>query len=265
MSLLKKIKRKAGWIGVGLVALGFSAKAGNTNISSAAVAQRPAVVQKASQESTNAFKRKVIVSTNIVYRTNSPQTSAGANAAPKLELKSNAPAEVIALSKTNYVAAKNFILKNKSRLAREYKLLPPKAQANNKRILEPIARRIARKHGIDENVFVKYIQHESRWDPYAVGVTGDIGLTQLSHYIWNSKVVDKYNCNPFDIEANLRSSAMYLGDLRRKFGGNWAFTLTAYNEGATDIRKKLKSGLSREEIIAQNPNNYAHKVLNEKI
>ncbi|NMA44866.1 MAG: transglycosylase SLT domain-containing protein [Candidatus Diapherotrites archaeon] len=140
-----------------------------------------------------------------------------------------------------------------------------KKQINhNKSIYLPMVKEAAKKHGVSETIMVKLIQHESMWDPYVVGKSKDIGLGQLTPVIWNSSIKPEYKCNPFNPKQNIDVAAKYYSYLYKKFK-NHKLALTAYNQGETIVRKKLREGKSLEVIANENPNKYASKVLNQKL
>jgi hypothetical protein len=166
------------------------------------------------------------------------------------------------LKKMNSTQVENFLRTNYQSLSRGYTFLSRQQQAHNKVILEPYVRSVARKYGIDEVDFVKMIQHESKWDIYAINKSGDVGIAQLNIVLWGNKSNREYVCNPLNPIEALEVSAKYYSLLHKKFKDK-KLALTAYNQGPTSVRNMLNKGISSEKIIALNKNNYAHKVLNE--
>lgn len=96
---------------------------------------------------------------------------------------------------------------------------------------ETMARAAARKHGVPEDLFLRLVQQESRWNPKAVSHKGAIGLAQLMPATAESLGVD-----PENPAANLDGGARYL---RRQFDrfGNWRLALAAYNAGPEAVQK----------------------------
>ena len=48
-------------------------------------------------------------------------------------------------------------------------------------LLRGAAKRIAKKYGVDPELFVRLVQKESNFDPNAKGAAGEIGLTQIMY------------------------------------------------------------------------------------
>lgn len=95
----------------------------------------------------------------------------------------------------------------------------------------PIAKTLARKHGIPEDLFLRLVQQESGWKPGAVSHAGAIGLAQLMPATARSLGV-----NPRDPRQNLEGGARYLKQMYRKFG-SWRLALAAYNAGPGAVEK----------------------------
>ena len=88
-----------------------------------------------------------------------------------------------------------------------------------------IARQMARRHGIPEDLFLRLVKQESNWNPNAVSHKGAIGLAQLMPATARSLGV-----NPRDPVANLEGGARYLSAQYKTFG-SWRLALAAYNAG----------------------------------
>ncbi|WP_223814203.1 lytic transglycosylase domain-containing protein [Roseicitreum antarcticum] len=87
------------------------------------------------------------------------------------------------------------------------------------------ARAAARRHGIPEDLFLRLVHQESRWNTGAVSVKGAIGLAQLMPDTARLLAVD-----PTDPGQNLDGGARYLRMMYDRFG-NWRLALAAYNAG----------------------------------
>lgn len=96
--------------------------------------------------------------------------------------------------------------------------------------LKDLARRIAREHGIPEDLFLRQIGWESGWNPRARGAAGEMGLGQLMPATAAALGVR----DPWDPEQNLRGAARYLAQQYRRFG-DWALALAAYNAGPAAV------------------------------
>lgn len=95
----------------------------------------------------------------------------------------------------------------------------------------PIAKTMARKHGVPEDLFLRLVQQESDWKPGAVSSAGAIGLAQLM-----PGTARKLGVNPRDPRQNLEGGARYLKQMYRKFG-SWRLALAAYNAGPGAVEK----------------------------
>lgn len=88
-----------------------------------------------------------------------------------------------------------------------------------------LARAAARKHSVPEDLFLRLVYQESRWNPGAVSHKGAIGLAQLMPGTAQMLRVD-----PNDPRQNLDGGARYLRMMYDKFG-SWKLALAAYNAG----------------------------------
>ena len=88
-----------------------------------------------------------------------------------------------------------------------------------------VAKSLARKHGVPEDLFLRLVQQESGWNPVAVSVKGATGLAQLMPDTAETLGVDIN-----DAEENLEGGARYLRMMFDKFG-TWELALAAYNAG----------------------------------
>ena len=89
----------------------------------------------------------------------------------------------------------------------------------------PVAKSIAAKHGVPEDLFLRLVQQESGWNPNAVSNKGAMGLAQLM-----PGTAAKLGVNPRDPHQNLEGGARYLSMMYKRFG-NWRLALAAYNAG----------------------------------
>jgi hypothetical protein len=94
-------------------------------------------------------------------------------------------------------------------------------------IYEPMAQQIAGQYGIPSNIFTALIGQESGWNPYAIGTSGEYGLTQLMDATAASVNASDYLYDP---SANMQGGAAFLSSLYKKYG-NWQDALAAYNAG----------------------------------
>lgn len=88
-----------------------------------------------------------------------------------------------------------------------------------------MARAAARKHDVPEDLFLRLVQQESRWDAAAVSEKGATGLAQLM-----PETAEALGVDIADPEANLDGGARYLRQMYDRFG-SWDLALAAYNAG----------------------------------
>ena len=94
-----------------------------------------------------------------------------------------------------------------------------------------MARVAAQKHGVPEDLFLRLVHQESRFNPKALSHKGAIGLAQLMPATAKALGVD-----PHDPQQNLDGGAKYLMMQYRKFG-SWRLALAAYNAGPGAVEK----------------------------
>lgn len=94
-----------------------------------------------------------------------------------------------------------------------------------------MARIAAQKHGVPEDLFLRLVMQESRFNPKALSHKGAIGLAQLMP--GTAKVL---GVDPHDPQENLEGGAKYLMMQYRKFG-SWKLALAAYNAGPGAVEK----------------------------
>ncbi len=94
-----------------------------------------------------------------------------------------------------------------------------------------LARSMARKHGIPEDLFLRLVQQESGWNPRAKSHAGALGLAQLMPGTARVLGVD-----PHDPRQNLEGGARYLRQQYDRFR-SWRLALAAYNAGPEAVAK----------------------------
>lgn len=94
-----------------------------------------------------------------------------------------------------------------------------------------VARDMAKRNGIPEDLFLRLVKQESGWNPRAVSHAGAIGLAQLMPGTAAYLKVD-----PRDPRQNLEGGARYLAEQFREFR-SWRLALAAYNAGPEAVRK----------------------------
>jgi soluble lytic murein transglycosylase-like protein len=89
----------------------------------------------------------------------------------------------------------------------------------------PVAREMARRHNVPEDLFLRLVQQESGWNPGARSHKGATGLAQLM-----PGTAQRLGVNISDPRENLEGGARYLRMMYDRFG-NWQLALAAYNAG----------------------------------
>lgn len=108
-------------------------------------------------------------------------------------------------------------------------VLPTYRGKNNETV--SLARTVAAKHGLPEDLFLRLIQQESGFKSGVKSSAGAIGLTQLM------PGTAKYlGVNPYNAVENLEGGARYLKEQYEKFG-SWKLALAAYNAGPGAVQK----------------------------
>lgn len=93
--------------------------------------------------------------------------------------------------------------------------------------------RIARKHGMDPELVKAVAKVESNYNPTAISPKGALGVMQLlPATAQRFGVADAYNP-----AQNIEGGIRYLKFLRKRFPGNLALVLAAYNAGENAVRK----------------------------
>ena len=95
----------------------------------------------------------------------------------------------------------------------------------------PLARRAARKHGLEPALVMAVIQAESRFLPQARSHRGAVGLMQITPVTARHLKL----ASPLDPQANLDAGVGYLARLYREHQGDLRLALAAYNAGPAAV------------------------------
>ena len=94
-----------------------------------------------------------------------------------------------------------------------------------------MARSAARRNRVPEDLFLRLVHQESRWNPRARSHAGALGLAQLMPATARVLGVD-----PHDPYQNLDGGARYLRQQYEEFG-SWRLALAAYNAGPGAVQR----------------------------
>jgi Rod binding domain-containing protein len=110
---------------------------------------------------------------------------------------------------------------------------PEISKIDNISYLDKIINSAAEENKIDPKLVKAVIVQESGGDPYAISAKGAKGLMQLMD--GTAKMLGV--TDPFDIKQNVHAGVKYLASLLKKFDGNIANALAAYNAGPGAVEK----------------------------
>jgi hypothetical protein len=85
---------------------------------------------------------------------------------------------------------------------------------------------------LDPKLFHAVVSTESNYNPMAISQAGAVGLTQLM-----PKTAAGMGVNPTNVDENLKGGGQYLQSLIKKYDGNVAKALAAYNAGPGRVDK----------------------------
>ncbi|WP_319823747.1 lytic transglycosylase domain-containing protein [Thalassovita sp.] len=94
-----------------------------------------------------------------------------------------------------------------------------------------MARSAAARNGVPEELFLRLVHQESRFNKDATSPKGALGLAQLM-----PDTADLLGVDPLDPYENLDGGARYLAAQYKAFG-SWPLALAAYNAGPDAVRK----------------------------
>lgn len=100
-----------------------------------------------------------------------------------------------------------------------------------------IAEAAATQYGIDPAIFVRQINQESGFNPYAVSPSGAVGIAQFEPATAAAEGVD-----PYDPQSALYGAAHLMSTLSAQYGGDYAKALGAYNAGPGAVDAAVASG-----------------------
>jgi hypothetical protein len=99
-----------------------------------------------------------------------------------------------------------------------------------------IAQQDAVDAGISPEYFVRQINQESGFNPYAVSPAGAIGIAQFE-----PGTAAGLGVNPWDPISALRGAARLMASYANSYGGNYAMALAAYNGGTGTVQYAVRA------------------------
>ena len=99
-----------------------------------------------------------------------------------------------------------------------------------------IAQQDAINAGISPEYFVRQINQESGFNPYAVSPAGAVGIAQFE-----PGTAAGLGVNPWDPISSLRGAARLMASYANSYGGNYAMALAAYNGGTGTVQYAVRA------------------------
>jgi len=100
---------------------------------------------------------------------------------------------------------------------------------------EGLIYKYADKYGIPRDLAIKQVKQESSFNPAAVSGAGAGGLMQLMPA--TAKDLGLSDADRFDPEKNVEAGMRYMAQLKKRYKGDMALTLAAYNAGMGNVDK----------------------------
>src|SRR4051794_6659150 len=99
---------------------------------------------------------------------------------------------------------------------------------------ELAARRAARRHGIDPDVFVAQLRQESGLQP---GRTSSAGAQGIAQFIPSTAAAYGVDLHDGKVTDDLNGAARYMAENLKRTGGDYKAALSIYNSGRPDAYK----------------------------
>jgi hypothetical protein len=103
---------------------------------------------------------------------------------------------------------------------------------------EAMARRAAKRYGVNPDIFVAQLRQESGLVP---GKTSPAGASGIAQFMPGTAKSYGVNLNDGKVGDDLDGAARYMRDSLKAFGGDYRLALAAYNAGGGNARKALTS------------------------
>jgi soluble lytic murein transglycosylase len=110
--------------------------------------------------------------------------------------------------------------------------------------------REAKEAGVEPELIWAVMRRESAFYPEAISRSGAQGLMQVmpSTWDWLAELQDEPPADPFDVAANIRYGAFYLGWLQDHFRGELHLAVASYNRGQGYIGRLFDSDEVRRDM-----------------
>ncbi|MBS5950184.1 MAG: lytic transglycosylase domain-containing protein, partial [Clostridium sp.] len=115
------------------------------------------------------------------------------------------------------------------------------------------------KYGVDKNLVLAIIKHESNFDPNVVSSAGAKGLMQLMDF--NSEAYGL--TNPFDIDQNINAGVQHIKSYLDLYDGNVELALMAYNAGPGTVSRRGVNSIDDLYKMPQETQNYVTKIMKQ--
>lgn len=111
--------------------------------------------------------------------------------------------------------------------------------------------------GINPDYFVRQINAESGFNPYAVSPYGAVGIAQFL-----PSTAAGLGINPWDPVSALQGAARYMANYVNQYGGDYAKALAAYNAGSGTVNYAVNAGGANwMNYLPAETRNYIHTIM----
>lgn len=156
------------------------------------------------------------------------------------------------------IGNENLVKDNGSDIASLYDSLKGTSSASMDEILSTVDKYSA-KYGVDKNLVLAIIKHESNFDPNVVSSAGAKGLMQLMDF--NSEAYGL--TNPFDIDQNINAGVQHIKSYLDLYDGNVELGLMAYNAGPGTVSRRGVKSIDDLYKMPQETQNYVTKIMKQ--
>lgn len=152
----------------------------------------------------------------------------------------------------------NLVKDNGSDISSLYDSLKGTSSASMDEIIS-IVDKYSSKYGVDKNLVLAIIKHESNFDPNVVSSARAKGLMQLMDF--NSEAYGL--TNPFDIDQNINAGVQHIKSYLDLYDGNVELALMAYNAGPGTVSRRGVNSIDDLYKMPQETQNYVTKIMKQ--